>query len=222
MTGSDTRNAAVVLAHGLWMTGLESKILRQRLSERFDLDIHQFSYHSVRLGIDENADQLHDYLQSVDGDTLHLVGHSLGGLVILNMLHRYTAQRPGRIVCLGTPFLGCRSAEGLAKWNLGVKMMGSTTVEDFSAHGIREWRDERDLGVIAGSRGIGLGHFFNLLDQPHDGTVSVTETQLPGITDHIVLPVSHSGMLFSQQVAIQSAYFLKRGHFQRQNVPDSI
>ncbi len=210
---SPGENVRVVLAHGLWMTGLESSVLRQRLNLKFDFDTRQFSYNSVRSDIGENADRLYGFIQDVDGDIIHLVGHSLGGLVILNMLDRYPDLRPGRIVCLGTPFLGCQSAEGLARWGFGVRLMGETTVGDLLGHGTSEWNGDRDVGVIAGTRGIGLGHFFTRLNQPHDGTVSVSETRLPGATDHVILPVSHTGMLFSQRVATLIAGFLNHGRF---------
>ena len=51
------------------------------------------------------------------------------------------------------------------------------------------------------------------LPEPHDGAVAVEETRLPCARDHIVLPVSHSGMLLSQAVAEQAAAFLRDGRF---------
>jgi len=41
----------------------------------------------------------------------------------------------------------------------------------------------------------------------------VTETCMPGATDHIVLPVSHLGMLISTQVAQETGLFLTEGRF---------
>ena len=36
---------------------------------------------------------------------------------------------------------------------------------------------------------------------------------MPGIKDHVVLPVSHTGMVFSTLVAQQAARFLRDGRF---------
>ena len=48
----------------------------------------------------------------------------------------------------------------------------------------------------------------------HDGTVLVEETRLPGAKDHIVVgTTSHSGMLFSGEVAEQAVHFLTHGKF---------
>ncbi|HEV2286271.1 MAG TPA: hypothetical protein VGR80_09525, partial [Steroidobacteraceae bacterium] len=54
-----------------------------------------------------------------------------------------------------------------------------------------------------------LAHF----DEENDGTVAVSETRLPGATDHIVLPVSHLGMLVSARVAHETGRFLTEGRF---------
>ena len=72
------------------------------------------------------------------------------------------------------------------------------------------------VGVIAGSMGFGLGRLFADLDADHDGTVLVEETRLPGAKDHIVVGTSHTGMLFSGEVAEQAAHFLQHGAFKRQ------
>jgi hypothetical protein len=51
--------------------------------------------------------------------------------------------------------------------------------------------------------------------EPSDGTVLVEETRLHGATDHVVMRVSHSGMLFSASVAKQAGVFLRTGRFER-------
>ena len=63
---------------------------------------------------------------------------------------------------------------------------------------------------------IGLAQFVAEFEEDNDGTVAVSETQLPGARDHIVMPVSHNGMLLSSNVLDQAAAFLKRGEFLRE------
>ena len=49
----------------------------------------------------------------------------------------------------------------------------------------------------------------------HDGTVYVSETKLASASDHIVLPVTHTGMLIDKNVTQQAIYFLQHGEFER-------
>ena len=76
--------------------------------------------------------------------------------------------------------------------------------------------EDFDIGVIAGSGGIGMGRLIAPgLPRPHDGVISVQETRVPGMRDHIVLPVSHTAMLFSECVVRQTDAYLERGCFER-------
>ena len=43
--------------------------------------------------------------------------------------------------------------------------------------------------------------------------MTLSETELPGATDRCVLPVSHLGMLLSDEVADEVAHFLDQGRF---------
>ncbi len=73
-----------------------------------------------------------------------------------------------------------------------------------------------EVGVIAGNRGLGLGQLLiSGLPKPNDGVVTVEETRLRGMKDHIVMKVSHSGMLFSSRAAHEVCAFLKDGRFSR-------
>jgi hypothetical protein len=79
--------------------------------------------------------------------------------------------------------------------------------------GSREWRCDRELGCIAGTRPMGLGQFFARFDEDSDGTIGVSETKLPGHSAHMTLPVSHMGLLVSSEVAAQVGTFLETGRF---------
>jgi hypothetical protein len=79
--------------------------------------------------------------------------------------------------------------------------------------GIGAWTGPRRVGVIAGSLPFGLGAAIGALTSPHDGTVSVEETRLPGIADHRTIATSHSGLLFSSEVADLTVGFLRAGRF---------
>ena len=67
-----------------------------------------------------------------------------------------------------------------------------------------------------GTGRIGLGRFFAPeLPRPNDGVVSVEETRVPGMRDHVVVPASHTAMLVSAEVARHICVFLDSGKFVR-------
>ena len=204
--------SSVVLVHGLWMPGSELFFLRRCLADaRFEPK--QFRYRSVAHDLDRSAARLAEFVAAVPGETVHLVTHSLGGLLTLKMLDRWGAGRIGRIVCLGPPFLGSAAAANLLKWPGGKLILGRAMAQAIDEAPRRPWDRSRELGIIAGSQAVGAGRLLGRLPKPNDGTVAVAETDLPGATDHIVLPVSHFSMLFSRAVADQLVAFLQNGRF---------
>jgi hypothetical protein len=217
--------AVVVYIHGLWLGGSESFFLRRRLARALGAEARAFTYSSVGASIEENAVSLRGYLQKIPTDTLHLVAHSLGGLVILKLfdlgfaangvLGRSAELPPGRVVLLGSPVRGSCSAQRLARLPLGRAMLGRTAADVLLAPCERRWQGDRDLGVIAGDLSAGLGRLLGRLDGPNDGTVLADETNLPGAAAQLRLHVSHSGMVFSAAVAAQTAAFLRDGRFGR-------
>jgi pimeloyl-ACP methyl ester carboxylesterase len=205
----------VVLVHGLWMTGVESGLLRSRLRDDYGFDTRQYSYQTVKIGLDENVRQLHEFLDTVEGGTVHIVGHSLGGLLALHTITKFPDHRRGRIVCLGSPLRGSMAARAAAGLPFGEEILGATMHDAVLSGGMTEYRGDREVGVIAGTLGMGLGAIIENLPSPNDGTVAVEETQLPGIKDHLDVSVSHTGLLVSPLVASQTAYFLRHGEFAR-------
>lgn len=212
-------STVIVYVHGLWQRGLESHWLRRRLSQDLDAEARTFSYPSVAADATTNARALAKYLGAMRADTLHLIGHSLGGLVILKLFGEDAEAQarlpPGRIVLLGSPLRGSRSAQKLARLPFGKKIMGLGVGEELLASRERRWNGARDLGVIAGDLGFGFGRLVGPLGGPSDGTILVEETELDGTADRLVLRVSHTGMLFSAAVARAAGAFFRTGRFSR-------
>jgi pimeloyl-ACP methyl ester carboxylesterase len=210
-------SAVIVYVHGLWLTGLEGALLRKRLARDLNAETRAFSYASVNSSVTANAQALADFLLPLRADTLHLVGHSLGGLVILKLFETAGHARlpPGRIVLLGSPLNGSRAAQNLARLPFGKRIMGQGIQEELLSGRERSWPGPRELGVIAGNLSIGLGRLVGTHGAPSDGTVLVDETRLAGMTQHLVLRVSHTGLPFSSTVARQTGAFLRNGHFIR-------
>lgn len=203
----------VVLVHGLWMNGTESLLLRRRVAEA-GFSPRQFSYRSVSEGFDANAERLKQFLDEVPGERVHLVGHSLGGLLLVQMLARHADHREGRVVCLASPLTGSRAASSLLNLPGGRALLGGSAEGLFDPRP-RRWSGRRELGIVAGATSVGLGRLFTALPEPNDGTIAVDETRLEGAADHIVLNVSHTFMLFSPAVAAQVVHFLRHGQFAR-------
>lgn len=207
------RPEAVLLLHGLWMNRLVMLYLARSL-DREGFRPVSLAYRSMRGTPDEHLAAVARRIASISAGSVHLVGHSLGGLVALGYLAGEPDKRIGRAVLLGAPVGGSRAARAVADWPGGDLMLGRST--DI-------WRSDKRaqlnatacVGAIAGSRPFGLGSVFMDVPDPSDGVVTVEETRLPGLCDHLVLSVSHSGMLISREVARQTAAFLRNGRFER-------
>jgi pimeloyl-ACP methyl ester carboxylesterase len=206
---------AVVYVHGLWMSGFEGFLLRHRLARHLNAAAPRFSYPSMFSNISANARLLGQQLSQLQVDTLHLVGHSLGGLVIYRMLHNGERHvlPPGRVVLMGSPLAGSRAAHRLSSWAVGRAIMGRGVAEELLSERERVWTAPRELGVIAGTVNVGLGRVVNTYDGPSDGTIYVDETRIVGSREHKLVPVSHTGMPFSRKLAESVARFLGSGMF---------
>ncbi len=203
--------AGVVLVPGLWMPAASLALLAARL-RRAGLRTSTFGYFSTLHPLAVNARRLGAHALAQGFAPCHFVCHSLGGLIVQHLLESAPPPGTGRVVALGTPFAGSAVARALLQrpalgWTLGAS--GPALAAAHAAH----WAAAAELGVLAGARPAGLGRWFAPLPRPHDGTVAVAETQLTGCTAHRVLPVSHTGMLFSAPVARQTLAFLHEGRF---------
>ena len=206
----------VILAHGLWVPGVVMRPLAARLA-RAGFRCHNFSYRGTGRPLEAHAARLARFARDVQDASgpAHFVGHSLGGLVILEALLRHPETAAGRVVLLGTPVNGCYAGRRLATYPGGRWFLGE------SEHLWRErraarWSRAEALGVIAGTLPLGLGRLFGPLPGVNDGVVALEETALEGMAERVTLPVGHSAMLVSARVAEQVAAFLAGGRFSAQ------
>ena len=202
---------AVILVHGLWMNGVELAFLARQL-RRCGFTPYRFSYRSVRQPVAQNARNLARFAATLNEPTVHFVGHSLGGLVILRMFEEQPPERPGRIVTIGSPFQGSQAARSLAGYRVGQRMLGHSTHEALLGHPVTV-PGARDIGIIAGTLGVGAGRIFPGLGSPSDGTVALDETRLEGVHERVELPLTHTTLLFSRRTARAVCTFLRQGSF---------
>ncbi len=169
----------------------------------------QFVYPTVAGGPEAALPRLAETLSHAPA---HVLAHSLGGLVTLTALQREPALSVSRVVCLGSPLCGSAAATGLARRTHTARALGRSA--DLLRSGCQPWRGQAQVGVVAGRVPLGLGQFFGGIRSDSDGTVAVEETRLAGLSDHVVVAASHSGLLLSAQALRQAIEFFRNGRFQ--------
>jgi pimeloyl-ACP methyl ester carboxylesterase len=201
----------VILVHGIWMTGLELQLLAKRL-RHCGYRTQVFRYPSLRHTLADNATRLVARVGQQGDATVHLVGHSLGGLVILQALQDHPDLIRGRVVLLGSPVNGSVIAQRLHAHRISRCLIGRSGNGALLGGGPR-WRGWQALGTIAGTRPVGIGRLLGGFGEASDGTVALSETQLEGEHEATSFPCTHFGLLFSRPVARAVCSFLRTGRF---------
>jgi len=198
-----------ILVHGLWMPGMVMTPLAARLT-RAGYRCHLYDYAGREQPLAANAERLVHFARQVGA--AHFVGHSLGGLVVLEALNSDPTLAVERVALLGTPARGCLAARRLARHGFGRWMLGESEALWREGRAAR-WNRREQLGVIAGTFPFGLGRTFGRLPGANDGVVGIEEARIDGMAAFTALPVSHSGMLLSTRVALSLRAFLETGSF---------
>jgi pimeloyl-ACP methyl ester carboxylesterase len=201
----------VILVHGLWVPALVMTPLGAMLA-RAGLRMHLFGYRGRKASLAGHAARLLEFVGKHAASGAHLVGHSLGGLVVLEACAQGSALALGRAVLLGTPARGCLAGRRLARTDWGRWFLGASETLWRDGRAAR-WRRPEALGVVAGTRALGLGRMFGPLPGANDGVVRVEETAVEGMRERLILPVAHSEMLVSPRVARAVRVFLEYGRF---------
>lgn len=199
----------VLLVHGIWNTRHWLAPFAVRL-RREGLAPELFGYDSVLRDPEQAGDRLIAQLRRRPVELL--VGHSLGGLVILEALRRTPDLPVRRVVCLGSPLRGSGVAAAMGSRRAPLSLVLGRS-RGLLETGCVPWEGPAEVGVVAGNRARGVGGLFARMEGESDGTVSVSETRLPGLADHCVVPASHSGLVLSAEAARQTARFLLHGRF---------
>jgi len=195
----------------MWTPAIVFEIQRRRL-RRLGYRTHSFSYPSVRGDLDDVADALARRIDALDAERVFLVGHSLGGLVLLTMLARHRSERVRRAVLLGSP---CRDS------HCARRMLRHPQFGGLIGRPLRQWLERPlpdpvgmpEVGVVAGNRPIGIAGKLFKLPLPNDGVVTVSETRWPWATDTITLRLTHMQMLTSAECLRKTVRFLETGAF---------
>jgi pimeloyl-ACP methyl ester carboxylesterase len=191
------RGATVILVHGLWGTDLGLRCLGRRI-ERAGMAVTYYRYASWRESLETSSRGLRERVRRSAGGTVHLLGHSMGGIVIARMLEGGTPPEVGKVALLGCPIRGSAVITTLSGNPVGRFLLGPAALE-----GIVENRPpapaDRPLLVVAGTFPLGIGLLFRL-PRPNDGWIQVSETRVDGART-IRSGAWHFGLLFSRKVA---------------------
>ena len=211
-------NDGVVLLHGISRTARSFGKMETALVGAGFVTLN-LDYASRRKPLAALAEDIHPdidrFADGIDG-AIHLIGHSMGGLLARTYLAKYRPQRLGRVVMLGTPNGGSEIADSLKNFRPYRAWFGPSgqqlgTQRDDATHALLPAVDY-PVGIIAGDRSVDpLSAIF--LPRPHDGRVSVANTKLDGMADHIVVSTAHPFLPGNAVAIAQTLAFLRDGRF---------
>ena len=217
-TPANPTQDGVVLLHGMSRTSRSFRKMQAALEAAGFATLNQ-DYASRRKALEALADDIHPavvgFANGIDG-SVHFVCHSMGGLLARVYLARYRPQRLGRVVMLGTPNGGSEIADRLKDFTAYRAFFGPAgqqlgTLRDAAIDAILPSVDY-SVGIIAGNRSIYPISSF-VLPKPHDGRVSVENTGIDGMADHIVVGTSHPWLVRNREAIAQTIAFLSDGRF---------
>lgn len=180
-----------------------------RYLRRAGFDCRLFGYATLTRNLAGNAVKLNHYIASLQADEVHLVAHSLGGLLVRALFHYFPQQPPGKVVMIATPSSGSVVADRIRRNKLG-RILAGQALGQYLSEG-QQWAPlKRDVLVIAGNRGVGVGTLVGGLEGDNDGTVSINEARCHDASEFVALPYSHSSLLFRHQTIDAVCNFLKK------------
>jgi pimeloyl-ACP methyl ester carboxylesterase len=208
----------VVLLHGISRTARSFRKMELAL-QRAGYATLNLDYASRRKPLEALTEDIHPAIELFAGGvtgSVHFVCHSMGGLLARAYLAKHKLARLGRVVMLGTPNGGSEIADRLQNLKAYRAFFGPAgqqlgTKRDAAMVALLPAIDY-PIGIIAGNRSIypisSIG-----LPRPHDGRVSVINTRLDGMADHIVIRTSHPWLVRNGEAIAQTIAFLRDGRF---------
>ena len=210
----------VMLLHGLGRSSRSMKPLESALLAQ-GYQVWNASYPSTREPIEALAETAVsrgvEFCDAQKAQTLHVVTHSLGGILIRHYLQLRELPALHRIVMLAPPNHGSEVADQLRDWWLFKWAMGPAgqqlgTGVDSVPKQLAPIAAEVEVGIIAGQRSSDPW-FSRWFSGVNDGKVSVDSTQLAEMADFRVVDQGHTHIMRGQEVIRHVLHFLETGQF---------
>ncbi len=208
----------VVLLHGLARSDGSLSTMARALEDA-GYAVVNYDYPSTSATVEELAAPAIDAALSrcPDDSSVDFVTHSMGGILVRQYLSENSIDKLGRVVMLGPPNKGSEvvdklgDAPGFELINGPAgRQLGTDPQSVPNSLGPANF----EVGIIAGTSTINP-ILSTLIPAEDDGKVSVENTKLEGMRDHIALPVTHPLMMNDSEVIAQTLYFLRYGEFRR-------
>jgi len=215
------KSEGVILLHGLCRTTGSMDEMADKLEQEGFVVVNQ-SYPSRSATIAKLSEQaIGEALKNPELQAcgkIHFVTHSLGGILVRSYFKDKQLDRLGRVVMLGPPNGGSEVADKIGHWKLYQKINGAAgnelgTQPDSTVNQLGKVSFE--CGIIAGDRSIN-GINSRMIEGKDDGKVSVVNTRVEGMKDHITIHATHPYLMKNKHAITHTIEFLKHGKFSRQ------
>jgi len=209
----------VILLHGMARSKLSMQPLEEFLTEK-GYSVINTGYPSTTETVEILADKyLADMVAQCiqkGADKVHIVTHSLGGVVTRQYLQNHSLLKGSRIVMISPPNKGSELADlfrdlSIYKWLNGPAGQVLGTKPESLPNTLAPI--EGEIGVITGDGTLNPLYSW-LIPGDDDGKVSVERAKLDEMADFIVVPSSHSFIMRHPEVLRQVVFFLKNGVFE--------
>jgi triacylglycerol lipase len=226
-TATTSGQEHVILLHGLSRT--------QRSMHSMENSLRRAGYRVWNIGYPSRTASIRELSETAIGKALadcrsaratriHFVTHSLGGILVRSYLSTHDVPELGRVVMLAPPNQGSELVDVFGHWKLFRWLHGQTGRElgtTGSSTPNRLGAVTFELGIIAGNLSI---RWVNscLIPGPDDGTVSVERTKVAGMSEHILIPATHTFIMRNRTALRHTLSFLQTGTFAHSGVKSRL
>ncbi len=189
----------VVLVHGMGRSQFSMVPMQHRLGKQGFRTLN-YGYDSFGPDIATIAEDLNAVIaRETEGDPpakVHFVTHSLGGIVVRQLIADDRPENLGRVVMMAPPNQGSHTADRLSRWVGWMLRPISELKTENSTVAAMAPPEAVEIAIIAGDS---------------DGKVSLEESQLEGAAEHVVVESGHTFIMNKPSVARLTGCFLRTG-----------